>query len=575
MHSDLKLVFNNLLSKKQKLYYVISLFFSILLSFLELLAIGLLTLYVGIIFQKNFFLEKIDNDFFSNFINEYSTLETTIYLGTLIFFFFLIKNLLLAMINYRLKIFYNSLLVDNAKKLFNKYIYANLKFFLIKNPSMMLRNLSIEIKKSCSILDNINLIFKEGFLVILIILAISLNHPLLSLIIFVSLISISTFIFFLIKNRIQHLSKNSVLFNSKIIQTINQSIGAIKDIKISNNHNYFEKQFSNFFHQGIESAFLINFLSSLPRLVIEVLSVGAILLIIIFSVYFLGNTDDLFFLMSFIVLSVIRLLPAFNTITSSLTMLKSNRVSFDEIYSDVKLINLLEKKNNLNFKEEITFLNFKKIKFENLSFDYKEENRKKNIIKDLNYSILENDCVGILGPSGAGKSTLVNLFSGLLFPDNGKITIDGVNMMDNLKAWQKIIGYIPQNIYLIDDDIRKNIAFGIDENEIDEKKIQHVIKLSKLESLINSLKDKEKTLVGHRGVRFSGGQIQRIGIARALYRNPKILIMDEATSALDIETEDKIIDEINSLKGFKVKIIISHRKNTIKNCNKVLNLDIK
>ena len=139
----------------------------------------------------------------------------------------------------------------------------------------------------------------------------------------------------------------------------------------------------------------------------------------------------------------------------------------------------------------------------------------------------------------------------------------------------KDIGYIPQNIYLIDDDIRKNIAFGIDENEIDEKKIQHVIKLSKLESLINSLKDKEKTLVGHRGVRFSGGQIQRIGIARALYRNPKILIMDEATSALDIETEDKIIDEINSLKGFKVKIIISHRKNTIKNCNKVLNLDIK
>ena len=578
MQADLKIIFNNLLDNKQRISYLISIFFSILISFLELLGLGLLTFYVGVIFQREKFLDNGNTNIevFTNFVSNNSSLELAVKLGLIVFIFFFLKNLLLAIINYKLKSFYNNLLVNYSKNLFEKYIYSNFKFFLRRNPSKVIRNLSIETKKAFAVLENMNLIVKEGFLVILIFLAITFNQPMISLIIFSLMILVSTIIFLAIRNNIQKLSKESVLLNSDIIQTINQSIGAIKEIKILNSQNFFLNQFNKFFSLGIRSQFLINFLSTLPRLIIEVLSVGAILLIIIFTIFYFGNTDNLFFLISFIVLSVIRLIPAFNTITASLAMLKSNRVSFDEIHNDIMEIKSLDKKPYEKKIKNVNFENFKKIEFQNLNFNYDTKKRDKKIIQDFNFNIFENDCVGIIGPSGVGKSTLVNLISGLLDPDNGSILVDDIDVKENLEGWQKMIGYVPQNIYLTDDTIQKNIAFGIDQNDINKDKIDKALKLSKLDNLVSTLPEKEKTLVGHRGLRFSGGQVQRIGIARALYREPKILIMDEATSALDIHTENKIIDEIQNLKGFKVKFIISHRENTIKNCNKVIKLgDIK
>ena len=201
----------------------------------------MLTFYVGVIFQKEKFLNN-DNTYiqvFKNFASNNSSLELAVKLGLIVFIFFFLKNLFLAIINYKLKSFYNNLLINYSKNLFEKYIFSNFKFFLSKNPSKVIRNLSIETKKSCAILENINLIIKEGFLVILIFLAITFNQPMVSLIIFFLLILASTIMFLAIRNNIQKFSKESVLFNSDIIQTINQSIGAIKEIKILNSQNFF------------------------------------------------------------------------------------------------------------------------------------------------------------------------------------------------------------------------------------------------------------------------------------------------------------------------------------------------
>jgi len=200
-----------------------------------------------------------------------------------------------------------------------------------------------------------------------------------------------------------------------------------------------------------------------------------------------------------------------------------------------------------------------------ISFNYKY----KNVINNVNIKIKEGSSVGIIGRSGSGKSTLVDLILGLLDPEKGKVLVDGTDIINNKKSWQKNIGYIPQDTYLLDDSIKNNIVFGIDAEKIDYKLLSETIKIAQLEKFIELSKNKLDTIVGNRGIKISGGEKQRIGIARALYNNPKILIFDEATSALDIDNENKILEEVYDGLNDKTIIIISHRNNTVKYCDSI------
>ena len=230
-----------------------------------------------------------------------------------------------------------------------------------------------------------------------------------------------------------------------------------------------------------------------------------------------------------------------------------------------RMLAIAKRKSEENTISEITF--DKSISVEELSFSYDEG--EENVIDDVSFEIGKNTSVAFIGPSGAGKTTMVDIMLGVLKPQKGAVKVDGSNIADCMDAWHKKVGYIPQNIYLMDESLRKNIAFGVPEDEIDDEKVWKVLREAQLESVVKEMDEKLDTVIGEMGVRLSGGQRQRIGIARALYRDPEILVLDEATSALDTETEKAVMEAIDSLHGRMTLIIIAHRLSTIKNCDVV------
>jgi len=293
------------------------------------------------------------------------------------------------------------------------------------------------------------------------------------------------------------------------------------------------------------------------------------LLVVIFKL--LRGVDSVYFVstMSVFAVAAYRLLPSFNRISGYLSRIMFNKVSVDAIYEDLKAVEELEKVERE--EDNSSAIKFEKdIRVDNMSFKYPDS--EKNVISDVDILIPKNKSVAFIGPSGAGKTTLADIILGILYPQKGGIKVDGVGISGNSKAWKEKLGYIPQAIFLTDDTIKRNIAYGIDDAEIDEKRIQEVINEAQLREYVDSLPDGIETEIGERGVRLSGGQRQRIGIARALYSNPEILVLDEATSALDTETETAVMEAINHLSGKKTMIIIAHRLSTIENCDIVFEI---
>ena len=263
-----------------------------------------------------------------------------------------------------------------------------------------------------------------------------------------------------------------------------------------------------------------------------------------------------------------RFIPGFNVITSSFSTTRWLQPSFDTVTREIEVLmkrdEIKTKKNGL--PEEIKFK--KELNIKNLSFSYTD----KKILNNIDLTISKGEFVGIIGESGTGKTTLINILLGLLFPTEGQILADGINVRNNIENWQKKIGYIPQEVYLLDASIRENIAMGIDDEDINQQKIDELIKFTNLEDVINNLPEKSYSNVGYMGNNISGGQKQRIGIARALYSNPEVVVLDEATSSLDIENENMILEKLNELKGKKTLIIISHKKSSLKYCHKIFEI---
>ncbi len=270
-------------------------------------------------------------------------------------------------------------------------------------------------------------------------------------------------------------------------------------------------------------------------------------------------------------MAVFRILPSLGRIANNLNLLIFNIPSLNATFTNLKEMEMYEKQknkndNNRNFDEE-TIVFSQNVTINNISWKY-EGNRKKTI-DCLNMVIEKGASVGIIGSSGAGKSTLIDIILGLLQPQQGNIKVDGIDISDMYKQWSKIIGYVPQTVYLTNDTIRRNVAFGISDEQINDQLIWDALKKAQIDDFVRSLPEKLDTVIGDQGIRISGGQRQRISIARALYYNPEIIVFDEATSALDNETESAVMESIDSLHGVKTLIIVAHRLSTIKNCDKV------
>ena len=260
-----------------------------------------------------------------------------------------------------------------------------------------------------------------------------------------------------------------------------------------------------------------------------------------------------------------KVLPSINKLVNSKQTLKVSRSTIETIHDDLDLsINMNPTSQNLNFQ-------FKGIEVEDLNFKYEQSDHL--VLSEINLKILSGEAVGFVGQSGSGKSTLIDIMLGLLEPQNGSVLINGQTIENVKQSWQKQIGYIPQTIFLMDDSLRRNIAIGIADNEIDEVAIVEALKSAQLEEFVASLPEGLDTVVGERGVRLSGGQRQRIGIARALYHRPSVLVLDEATSSLDTETEHEVMKAVQALQGTKTVVIVAHRLSTVEYCDRLYRLE--
>ena len=369
------------------------------------------------------------------------------------------------------------------------------------------------------------------------------------------------------KPKLNKIGAKNQAIQSRIAKWRIQAIYGLKDVKVLNREEFFVRNYYETGKIGANVGRTYAVMNNIPRLLIETVFIVGVLTFIIIYMKGGGNVASMVSTLAAFGVAAMRVLPSVNRINTYITEISYNQPSLDFVYQNLqegmKTDAMLAQRKAYSQKEKLELKD--KIELNHISFHYPDSD--KNIFTDAHMEVPKGKSVGIMGTSGAGKSTIVDILLGLLHAQEGEITCDGVDIFKNYESWLAQIGYIPQSIYLIDESIRDNIAFGIDADKIDEKRIWEVLEEAQLKEFVEELPNGLDTTIGDRGVRLSGGQRQRIGIARALYHDPEILVFDEATSALDNETEAAVMDAVNSFHGKKTMIIIAHRLNTIEKCD--------
>lgn len=351
-----------------------------------------------------------------------------------------------------------------------------------------------------------------------------------------------------------------------VIKHVQQGLGGVKDVKIRGCEEEFLSQFRHHSDGQARMAALQSLVSQVPRLWFELLAVASLLLLTAVMVWQRTPSTRLLPMLGLFATVAFRMLPSVNHMTASIQRLRHSHAMLAGLLGELSLEKTRPAGPHtppLPFRESIVL--------EDVSFRYPSGHE--NVLEAVNISIPHGSSVGFVGGSGAGKSTLIDVILGLLPPASGRVTVDGRDIQDNLRSWQDSIGYVSQSIYLCDDSIRRNVAFGVREQDIDNAAVKRALKAAQLDTFVDSLPAGGNTFVGERGVRLSGGQRQRIGIARALYHDPKVLVLDEATSALDTQTEQDVMAAVNALHGTKTLIIIAHRLSTVADCDVLYRLD--
>lgn len=451
-------------------------------------------------------------------------------------------------------------------KVMNCYLGQDYFFHVKSNSADLIRNVYNDTNMFYVAVLNLIQLISELCVIVAIGVYLFVKDGMLTIGIGVIVGSFTVFFMRYYKNSLKNKGVEYRTLYAELVKCMQQSFGGIKEIKITNREKYFADEFDGINYNLARNQKENALINAIPKPVMEAACIGSLMIIVIVRAMSGEITPAFATTLGVFAMGAMRLLPSVNKISAYVSTLLYSRAFVDSVYTEQQRIKtLMEKADKENTVKDITFNN--KITVKDLTFSYEEGADK--VINNVSFDISKNSSVAFIGPSGAGKTTMVDLMMGVLKPVSGSISVDNNDIQDCMDAWHKKVGYIPQNIYLMDESLRKNIAFGVPEAEIDDEKVWSVIRQAQLENVVKEMDEGLDTIIGEMGVRLSGGQRQRIGIARALYRDPEVLVLDEATSALDNETEKAVMEAIDSLQGKMTLIIIAHRLTTIRNCNVV------
>ena len=543
-----------ILEKKEKFFFYFLIFLSILVMLLEIIGLSLIVPIISLILSDDIIYKFPDLFEKISFFIEIEKNNLLQFFTILFVLFILIKNIFIFFYLFFQNLFVKNFYKKLSKKLFGTYL--NIPYYKLfeRSSGTLVNNVNIVVPTIGSFLLNFLILITEIIIIIGLIIFFLIKQPVSTIILCLvfGLCSFIYYFFFKKKFKIWGYKRvtNSALSNKILLQ----AFSAKKDLRANDMQDYFLDRYSKYNFVSILNIYLIRLFSSTPKLFLEIL--GVLVLGLLIQFYLLDDkiNNDLIIDMSLYVFGLIKILPSISKILNNFSTIKSGSTAINIVYKDLSQ-NYFKgqiNKNDLkiNFNNEI---NFKEI-------NYRYPNTSKYILKNLNFEIKKGEKIIICGESGQGKSTFLDLLLGLINPSRGQVLVDGVNIKKNFKNWRKKIGYVPQDIYLFDDDIKKNVAIGLETNEIDLNKVRKALKKSSLNKYLkNNNKKNINMIVGEDGINLSGGQKQRIAIARALYKTSNLLIFDEATSGLDEQTEMEIVKDILKLGKDTTIIFVTHR----------------
>ena len=489
---------------------------------------------------------------------------------------FVIKNIFLFFQQKaQLKFVYTNQFATSRRMMIN-FMQRPYEYYLNADTSVIQRSITSDVNNMYGLILALLQLFSECIVFVFLVIVSLTTDVWMTITVTVLLVVVLAIIKGILKPIMNKAGEENQDYYSGLYKWIDQSVMGIKEIKIACKENYFINEYAKCGAGYVNAVQRYNLYNATPRLLIESVAMAGMILYVMFQILRGTQVTDIVPQMGALAVAAMRLIPCANRVNNYLTSI----AYFEPFFMGVS-DNLKEeiRDENINYDEEVYK---KKIDVEKLKISdrielkdivYKYPNTDVYIFNHANMEIPVGQAVGIVGTSGAGKTTVVDILLGLLQLQSGKILADGVEVREHYQSWLKNIGYIPQTIFMIDSTIRKNVAFGYADEDIDDEKVWRALKEAQLDEFVKGLKEGLDTKIGERGIRISGGQRQRIGIARALFEDPEVLVLDEATSALDNETEAAIMDSINRLHGKKTLIIIAHRLQTIEKCDMVYRVE--
>jgi ABC-type multidrug transport system fused ATPase/permease subunit len=566
--------FSILLNKQQKRRIVIIVFLMLVGAILETLGVSLVVPLISALMQDDVLETNKYMSAICDSLNIENVTQFSILAIVALIIVFVVKDSFLYFEYYVQTRFISNNRVAVQKRLMEVYLNRPYEFFLNASSGEIMRVIRTDTAGTFNLLTNIMNFFTEAIVAIALVIAIIIVDPVMALLVATLLLVVMAIIYKLIKPTLRKAGLSQQRNNATANKWLLQAIAGVKEMKVANKETFFVDEYSKYAKAAVESEKTNTVLGNAPRLIIEAVTVGGMLGYIAIMIVNGKEISDLLPQLSAFAVAAVRLLPSANRMSAALNSIAYMEPQLDKTIENLRVANLYEEEDKIQHqrirKQDVLSLE-EECGLKNITFAY--PNSEKVVLENANMAIPVGRSIGIIGASGAGKTTAVDILLGLLQPQKGEVYTDKNSIWDNYEAWLAKLAYIPQMIYMLDDTIRANVAFGYTAVSIDDERVWEALEEAQLGDFVRTLPDGIETTIGERGVRLSGGQRQRIGIARALYTNSELLIFDEATSALDNETEAAIMESINSLRGKKTMIIIAHRLTTIADCDLVYRVE--